>query len=193
MLSILPLACVIALFGAQLVKRSFLEKNLKKIFWVPITAVFSLSAVFSVIQYIVWKNDALMKIALENDGGFGSLLYSAFMNFFAPYLLSLALAGILSLLMIWINKRAEGKFFEKEEIMIAFLAGFLAGFPGFLFFLSGIIVAYSAAHIVNAIAKKTAKSAVVPLYYFWLPVSASVILISLIWLSKLEFWRLLSV
>jgi len=193
MTSILPLACVIALFGAQAIKRSFLEKNLKKIFWVPIAAVFSLSIAFSVIQYIVWKNDALMKIALENDGGFGSFLYSVFMNFFAPHLLSLALAGILSLLMVWLNKRAEGKFFEKEEIMIAFLAGFLAGFPGFIFFIFGTVAAYSIAHMVNAVAKKTAKSAVIPLYYFWLPVSASVIIISLIWLSKLEFWRLLSV
>lgn len=192
-MSILPLACVISLFGAQIIKRSFLEKNLKKIFWIPIAAVFSLSIVFSVIQYGVWKNNALMKIALENDGGFAAFLYSVFLRFFVPYLISFALAGVLALLMAWINKRSEGKFFEKEEILIAFLAAFLAGFPGFIFFLLGILVSYLAAHLINALFKKTAKSGVVPLYYFWLPVSASVILISLIWLSKLEFWRLLSV
>jgi hypothetical protein len=192
-MSILPLACVISLFGAQIIKRSFLEKNLKKIFWIPIAAVFSLSIVFSVIQYGVWKNNALMKIALENDGGFAAFLYSVFLRFFVPYLISFALAGVLALLMAWINKRSEGKFFEKEEILIAFLAAFLAGFPGFIFFLLGILFSYLAAHLINALFKKTAKSGVVPLYYFWLPVSASVILISLIWLSKLEFWRLLSV
>jgi hypothetical protein len=191
---ILSFVLAIALFAAQIIKRPFLEKNLKKIFWVPIAAVFSLSAIFSAIQYDTWKKNEVMKIALEQtDGGTKGFVFSAFMNFFAPHLLSFALAGLLALLMAAVNKRSGGKFFEKEEIIIAFLAGFLAGFPGFIFFLFGVAVIYLLAHLVNAIAKKTAKSGVIPLYYFWLPVSASVILISMIWLSKLGFWGLLSV
>jgi len=191
---ILSLIFVVALLGIQIMKRPFLEKNLRKLFWIPVAAVFFLSAVFSVIQYNAWKNSDVYKIALEQtDGGMGGFFYNAFMSYFAPHLMSLALAGFLALMMFWLNKRSGGNFFEKEEILVAFLAGFLSGFPGFLFFMFGIVIAYLLAHLEKAARKKSVKSGVIPLYYFWLPVSASVILVSMVWLSKLEFWRLLTV
>ena len=139
-MSILPLFFIIVIFFTQLIKRPFLEKNLKKIFWIPVVAVFSLSTIFSFLQYRAWKENKLMQFVFETDGGFSGFLYNAFMSYYAPYILSLFLAGILVLLMFIINKRSGYRFFEREEILIAFLASFLLVSPVFLF-LSGIVIA----------------------------------------------------
>jgi len=192
-MSILPLFFIIVIFFTQLIKRPFLEKNLKKIFWIPVVAVFSLSTIFSFLQYRAWKENKLMQFVFETDGGFSGFLYNAFMSYYAPYILSLFLAGILVLLMFIINKRSGYRFFEREEILIAFLASFLVCFPGFLFFIFGIVIAYLFTHIISVIIKKSVRGNVIPLYYFWLPVSGSVIITEMIWLSKLGFWSLLSV
>lgn len=199
---ILSLSFVVILLGAQLWTRSFLEKNLKKIFWVPVAAVFSLAAVFSFIQYKMWLENEVMKFALVASGGMRYFFFYAFTRFFAPYLLALVLSLVLFLLMIWINKRSKGRFFEREETAIAFLGGFLSGFPGFIFYVSGVLIAYLFTHIVTiALIKRKsglsrltqAKAGAMPLYYFWLPVSASVIIIHVAWLYKTEFWKLLSI
>ncbi|MFA5053481.1 MAG: hypothetical protein WC565_05455 [Parcubacteria group bacterium] len=177
----------------QVIKRPFLEKKIKKIFWIPVAAVFLLCSVFSVFQYKAWKESPVMKFAFETDNWILPFAYNVFIKYFAPYVLALALAALMALAMMWVNKRSRGRFFERDEIFIAFIAGFLAGFPGFLFFILGIVIAYLLTHLINAIFRKTARSEVIPLYYFWLPVSAFVIIISEIWLSKLPFWSLLIV
>jgi len=191
--SLIALFFIIAILGTQIIKRSFLEKNLKKIFWIPLVAIFSTSVVFSIMQYQAWRQHELMRIALEGEGGLSYFFSFVFFNHFALYLLALGFAGILALLMFFANKRVGERLFEREEIWIAFLAGFLVGFPGFLFFLAGILVAYLFTHFINAFLRKTVKSGVIPLYYFWLPVSASVIIISEMWLMRTLFWQLLSV
>jgi len=191
--SLIALFFIIAILGTQIIKRSFLEKNLKKIFWIPLVAIFSTSVVFSVMQYQAWQANELMRLALEGEGGLSYFFSFVFFNHFALYLLALGFAGILALLMFFANKRVGERLFEREEIWIAFLAGFLVGFPGFLFFLAGILVAYLFTHFINAFLRKTVKSGVIPLYYFWLPVSASVIIISEMWLVRTLFWQLLSV
>jgi len=191
--SLIALFFIIAILGAQVIKRSFLEKNLKKIFWIPLVAVFSTSVVFSVMQYQAWRQHELMRFALEGEGGLSYFFSFVFFNHFASHLLALGFAGVLALFMTSVNKRAGGRLFESEEIWIAFLAGFLVGFPGFLFFLAGVLIVYLLAHFTNAILQKTAKSGVIPLYYFWLSVSASVIIVSEVWLVETLFWQLLSV
>ena len=191
--SLIALFFIIAILGTQIIKRSFLEKNLKKIFWIPLVAIFSTSIVFSVMQYQAWQQHELMRLALEGEGGLSYFFSFVFFNHFALYLLALGFAGILALLMFFANKRVGERLFEREEIWIAFLAGFLVGFPGFLFFLAGILVAYLFTHFINAFLRKTVKSGVIPLYYFWLPVYASVIIISEMWLVRTLFWQLLSV
>ena len=193
MMPFLSLSLVIILLITQIARRSFLEKNLKKIFWIPVLSVFSLSTILSFIQYKVWKEDKVMRFVFEADGGINGFLYNAFANHFAPYVLSLILAIILAYLLYRINKKAEGKFFEKEEILIAFLSAFLSGFPGFLFFIVGLIIAYLIAHLINATMRKKTASRVIPLYYFWLPVAGFVIITEIMWLSRLGFWKLLSV
>jgi len=191
--SLIALIFIIAILVAQIIKRPFLEKNLKKIFWIPLVAIFSTSVVFSVMQYQAWQTNELMKLVLEGEGGLSYFFSFIFFNHFASYLFSLGFAGILALLMFFANKRVEERLFEREEIWIVFLAGFLVGFPGFLFFLAGILVVYLFTHFINAVLRKTVKSGVIPLYYFWLPVSASVIIISEVWLVETLFWQLLSV
>jgi len=191
--SLVALVFIIAILGAQIIRRPFLEKNLKKIFWIPLVAVFSTSIVFSVIQYQAWQQHELMRLALEGEGGLSYFFSFVFFNHFAPHFLALGFAGILALLMFFANKRVGERLFEREEIWIAFIAGFLVGFPGFLFFLAGILVAYLFTHFINAFLRKTVKSGVIPLYYFWLPVSASVIIVSEVWLVETLFWRLLSI
>jgi len=191
--SLIALFFIIVILGAQIIRRSFLEKNLKKIFWIPLVAIFSTSIVFSVMQYQIWQQHELMKLTLESEGGLSYFFSFVFFNHFAHYLLALGFAGILVLVMFFANKRVGERLFEREEIWIAFLASFLVGFPGFLFFLAGILIVYLFMHFINAVLRKTVKSGVIPLYYFWLPVSASVIIISEIWLTETLFWQLLSV
>ena len=191
--SLIALFFIIVILGTQIMRRPFLEKNLKKIFWIPIVAIFSTSIVFSVMQYQVWRSHELMRLALEGEGGLSYFFSFVFFNHFAPYLLALGFAGVLALVMFFANKRVGERLFEREEIWIAFLAGFLVGFPGFLFFLAGILVVYLSIHFINAVLRKTVKSGVIPLYYFWLPVSVSAIIVSEMWLTETLFWQLLSV
>ncbi len=192
-LSLISLIFIIILIAIQLKKRDFLERNIKKIFWIPIASVFLLSTVFSIIQYRVWREDDLMRFTFEADGGLYAFFHNVFFNYFAPHILSFVLVGLLALLMLKLNQRSGERFFEKEEIFIAFLAGFLVSFPGFLFFILGLLIFYLAVHLIHIIIRRNEKPIVIPLYFFWLPVSAFVIIISEIWLSRLAFWGLLSV
>jgi hypothetical protein len=180
--------------------RSFFEKNIKKLFWIPVAAVFSLAAIFSFMQYRVWLDNEMTKYLLPPHSGIGYFAIFAFFRFFAPYILSFILSALLSLAMIRVNKRSGGKFFEDDEIYIAFLGGFLSGYPGFIFYLVGLVFVYLIIHLSKTVIGKKgglsrsarARSEVIPLYNLWLPVSASVIIIYVLWLSHTALWKLLS-
>jgi len=192
-LSLIIIIFIIILIAFQLIKRSFLTSSLKKIFWIPVVAVFFSSVIFSIMQYRAWLANDVMRLVFESEDGLYAFLHNVFFAHFASYVLSLIFAGILAWSMMIINRRSGNKFFENEEILIAFLAGFLTGFPGFLFFLLGLIITYLVAHLLNILIWRKLENRVIPLYYFWLPVALSVIIISEIWLSRLPFWGLLSV
>ncbi|MFA6650732.1 MAG: hypothetical protein WCS41_01470 [Candidatus Paceibacterota bacterium] len=187
----LALAFVILLIGVQIKKRTFLEKKIKKIFWIPVAAVFSLSVIFSFIQYQLWLAGEQTKYFLPPFVHINSFLLYAFFQFFAPYILAFMLSVLLFLLMKKANKKYGARFFEKDEIYIAFLGGFLSGFPGFLFYLFGVVAAYLIIHLYKSLIK--GKKEVIPLYYLWLPVSAFVIINNILWLSRTGLWKILSI
>lgn len=190
---IISFLCVTALLMIQIFKRDFFIKNIKIFFIVSILIAFILSIIFSVITYINWRNDELMRFALQIENGYFAFFFTVFMRFFASHIIALIFMGVLVIAMHYLNKRFDEKFFEKEEVLMAFIAGFFAGFPGVLFFILMLIIVYFIAHIINAIRKKSLEREVISLYYFWLPVSIFVIIVSAMWLHNFTFWQLLSV
>lgn len=112
-------------------------------------------------------------------------LYTGF-KFFAPYLLSLAVALIFISAMLLLNRRGDGKFFEKDEPWLAGLAIFLSGYPGWLIYLPILLAVYLLAHLFERIWERRNRR--ISLYHLWIPVGLFVILINVFWLSRCFWW-----
>jgi hypothetical protein len=94
-------------------------------------------------------------------------------HFFAPWLISLAAAIVISRLAGILNSKYGERFFENEEIWLMRLGIFLTGYPGFLFYLVLVLLAGVALSSVYTILKRGRA----PLYYVWLPLAIIVLII----------------
>jgi hypothetical protein len=177
-----------------LVETAFLaRKRLAKQadFWVSVAIIFLTGIIFSVRVYLSWLRDEIGRYLLPpHQPIFYFLFYSGF-RFFIPYALSLIIALIFVLAMNLLNRRGEEKFFEKEEPWLAGLAIFLSGHPGWLIYLSILLVVYLFAHFFERIRGRKDKR--ISLYHLWIPVGLFVILINVFWLSRCFWWLKLKI
>ncbi|MDO8429741.1 MAG: hypothetical protein Q7S73_00025 [bacterium] len=160
----------------------------KLVFWISVIFIFSYAFYLSWDQYQLWKNDDIGKLLLPPYQNFDYIIFYARTRFFNPYILSL----FFSLLFFWsaksFNKKYEERFFEESETYIFATALFLVGHPNWLFYLILLLltsVLLSAIHSIYFEPKKR-----LSLYYLWLPVAISTILISR-WLEMLPWWQIL--
>lgn len=190
-MNLIALSFAIFLLGAQLIKRSFLERRSWILAAASVTWVALGGGVMSFILYRAWSGNSLAMNYLPPVTPITYFLSYVGTRFFLAFGVSLVFAAIFVAAMMLMNRRCGGKFFDHGEIAVAGSAIFLSGFPGVLFFIPALIVFYLFAHIINFIRGR--KGERIPLFYLWLPVALSVILINNFWLSRLSIWALLKV
>ena len=165
-------------------------KIIKSVFLFSVVLILLLLFYSSYRQYQIWSHGQIARFLLSPYNQTYFIFYVAF-RFFLPYLISF-LAGILFLLLSkYFNRKYENRFFCPEEPYLAALSIFLTGYPGWLIYLTALILSYLFLHFVSSIISSR-RGGRIPLYYLWIPVAIFVILIQK-WLETLPLWSLLKI
>jgi len=215
--------------GAQLVLRFFIKRDpklqihpnapnstlikiVKYIFLFSVFLIFTLLFYQSFKQYQSWSQNEVFQYLLPPYRSMSYFIFFAFTRFFAPYLVSLTIAILFFLSAKALNEKYEECFFYPEEYYLGALAIFLAGHPGWLFYVIAVLLIYLLIHLFTLIYYKFKEKEVrvsprearpiatrgvcfgvrVSPRYLWLPVAIFVILIER-WLEILPLWRLLKI
>lgn len=174
------------LLSLQIFARPFLSRHIKKAIFIIPLVIFSVGVYYSFSQYSLWISAEPSKYLLPPYEPINYFLRYSFLKFFAPHVVSLILAAIFFAAATVLNKRGDERFFEREEIGLASIALFIAGFPGILFVFAFIVAAYLLIHIANLFLKR--KLEVIPVYYLWLPGCLFAIILTAVWISRMNFW-----
>ncbi len=142
------------------------------------------------LQYDAWKNDEFGKFLLPPYQSSEYYFFHIRTRIFNPYFLSFSLAVFFLLIAKFFNKKYNYLFFEKGEAYLFAAAIFLAGSPGWFFYLIFVLLAGVAASAVQTLIN--GPSYRLSLYYLWLPTALFTILISR-WLAEYSWWQLLKV
>ena len=172
--STFSLVIVFLLIGAQwLMRPSVFFRAARIIFWSLIFGALFLSSYLTYEQYQLWRAHPLSQFLLPPHQSVGYFISYSAVNFFLPIAINLLLATLVLLLSILVNKRSKGRYFEPAESYLAGAAILLSGsaWPVLLLMLGGVAFIGS---VMNLLARRGRFS----LYYFWLPVCVSAILIS---------------
>jgi len=186
----LSLGILILIIGASLYfkGRSFVFKYL---FIGTIILVFGFFCYQSYQQYQIWSQNELSKHLLPPYISIGYFIFYTLMRFFGPYLISLAAAILFLFSAKILNKKYEERFFYSEEYYLGALAIFLAGHPGWLFYLIFLIVIYLLIHLYSSFIIRNSSQRV-SLYHLWIATAIFVIILSK-WLQDLSLWGLLKI
>ena len=208
MLFYFSLVILILTIGASLFwRRSFgnlritnLVRIYEYIFLIVIVLIFILLFYQSWQQYQFWSQNEVSQYLLPPHQSINYFIFYVLARFFAPYLISLAVAVLFLFSAKALNKKYDERFFEPEEPYFGALAIFLSAHPGWIFYSALLIIIYLITHIV-ALARNYADSNVdrrgketlsyrLSMYYLWLPAAIFVIIIQR-WLETLPLWNLL--
>lgn len=159
--------------GAQLRLRSFLLSYRNQILGVATLCIFGFVGLSAWQQYQTWAQDPLAQFYLPPHQSWSYFILYVGRRFILSWVIA-AVAG----LFIWgsahfFNKKYDERFFEAEEPFLFGLATFAAGYPTFLFYVIAMLLVGLLLTLIFAVLKKGRA----PLYYLWLPVAISVILI----------------
>lgn len=185
-LVLLFVATLIAWVGRR--KESFL-KYIQTLFNVSILLSFALGVWASYAQYHFWKGNDLSKLLLPpyQDNYF---LFYAFTRIFAPYVISLLVAGILILALNKTNKRRGKILLEEQEIYLAAMSIFLVGHPGWILYFPSLMAIYLLWHIGNKLRGVNTR---LPLYYLWTGVAILTIIYIQWGVETSPLWLLLKI
>ncbi len=184
------IAVLVILIGASRSSsaRPFVVRNIRVIFWSAVAGLFSAQTILAVMQYRAWQTLEPQKFLLPPHAPVGYFLSYAGWKFFAPYALSLLIAGTFFFLARLYNRRHEEQFFYDEEPYFLALGLVLSGTPGWMLYaLSMIVVAGAIIAFRTVILRRTDKFSFREL---WLPVALFDILIS-VWVRALPGFELL--
>ncbi|MDO8664869.1 MAG: hypothetical protein Q7K44_05015 [Candidatus Liptonbacteria bacterium] len=166
---------LVLLWGAQIFRRSLFSKCIKPIF------VFSVFGNFGSAFYLSFLQYQAFLPPYRKWPYFG---YYIGWRFFSPIVVALVFALVLKFISEFLNRRFDGRFLEKEESWLFAIGIFLAGYPGFLFYIPFMLIFSLFGSVIYHFFGKGR----VPLFYAWLPVAIFAILIkSLIPQSALNF------
>jgi hypothetical protein len=194
-MTIVSLGILVLVFGASCfwAGRPIGVKAIKALFMTAVVAVFSLLSYYSYQQYVVWAAAEPLKFLLPPYQSIDYFIKYIGYRLFAPYLVSLILSAVFFRVARALNKKYEERFFEIEEPWLGAIALFLTGWPGALFYFTGLILIYLIVHSSLAISRKSSfKETRVSLYYWWLPLAIFVIMLNK-WLVGLDLWKLLKI
>lgn len=177
-LSFLSVAFLIQIFGRNIKGR--LGTIFFLIYFAAIVFVFFSYLFITYLQYISWAGSSgVTKYFLPPYRDLSYLFRFHFVRFLVYYIISFLASLSFLILALTANKRFGGKFFEKEEPFIASLAVFLLGDKewGFVWFyyIISILVFYFALHLYFRF--KGFKNERVSMYWLWLPLSLSIIIL----------------
>ena len=113
-------------------------KVFKYIFIISIFIVFAAVFYQSFEQYRVWSQNELSKFLLPPYQSIAYFLGYSFTHFFKNYLISLVIALLFLSAAVFLNKKSQERFFEKEEPYLGALAIFLVGHPLWIYYLIAI-------------------------------------------------------
>lgn len=192
--------CIFAL-GAQIYLRSFGNsdlagpKNAKMqapIFFISLAGIFGYQFYISFLQYRAWEANAISRFLLPPYQNLDYFLGYSFTRFFFPFLISLAAAIVFFLAVRILNKKYQERFFYEEEYWLGALGLFLSGYPGFVFYFIFLIAFFILIQLVTLVWSRSANNRL-SLYYLWMPLTAAAIILSNIWFSNLDLWKLMKV
>ncbi len=203
-MSLLLISTILIIFlGASLPwpgRSVWFEGNKQKLF--KYSFIFSIAITFSFIifqsfqQYWVWQGNELSKNLLPPYQSANYFIFYIFTRFFAPYLISLAVALAFLFSAKILNKKCEEHFFYAEEIYLGASAIFLTSHPGWLFYAILLLIIYVLVQLFFAvkysILNTQCLSSRISLYWLWIPTALFVIIL-MNWLKTLPWWNLLKI
>jgi len=161
------------------------------IFLIVIVLIFILLFYQSWQQYQFWSQNEVSQYLLPPHQSINYFIFYVLARFFAPYLISLAVAVLFLFSAKALNKKYDERFFEPEEPYFGALAIFLSAHPGWLFYVVFIISAYLLIHFYSLLITHYSLQRI-SLYYLWIPTAIFVIIIQR-WLELLPLWSLLKI
>ncbi len=180
------IAFLLILEGAQIIKRSFLVKIIKPVYWFSMAAIFGYSVYLTYAQYILWNNQPLSKYLLPPDTSIFYFIGYSLWRFWAANFIALIFAILFFFVAKKLNKKFSERFFENEEILLGSLIIFVCGYPIFIIYFILLLASFLFANILITSIKKEAHR--VSLYYFWIPAALIAIIISELWLIHFPGW-----
>ena len=168
-----------------------LPKLTRAIFIFSIFSIFFLLLYQSYQQYQSWSQNEVSQYLLPPLQSINYFIFYAIARFFAPYLISLAVAILFLFSAKALNKKYQERFFKPEEPYFGAIAIFLTGHPGWLFYVVFIISAYLLIHFYSLLITHYSLQRI-SLYYLWIPTAIFVIIIQR-WLELLPLWSLLKI
>lgn len=189
---------LVIFLGAQISLRLFgIERQIFKfIFALLIFLILAFLVFQSFQQYFIWEGNDLSKNLLPPYQGINYFIFYVFTRFFAPYLISLAVALAFLFSAKILNRKFGERFFYPEEIYIGASAIFLAGHPGWLFYVILLLFVYVLTQLFFVakylILNTQYSSPRISLYWLWIPTAIFVIIL-MDWLRTLSWWNLLKV
>ena len=161
-------------------------------FAIAIIFIFGFAGYQSWQQYFLWKNSELGKFFLPPYQKLDYFVFYSRTHFFNSYFLSLLISLLFLSSAKYYNQKHGEKFFEPIELYLLAISIFLAGHPAWLFYLIILLTVFL---IINFLLSTfyfllNKEMPRISLYYLWLPVAISTILING-WLSRLPWWQTL--
>src|SRR3989344_3938923 len=153
------------------------SKFLRYIWIISVVAIFGILTYWAVLQYRIWERSDLTKLRLSRHQSFGYFYSYVGKRFFAPCLISLFFAIVVSRTAKRLNKKYSERFFWNEEIELISFGIFLVGYPGFFIYLTLVLILGVLFSIFYSLFSKGR----LPLYYFWIPTAILAIIIK-VWL-----------
>ena len=114
-----------------------------------------------------------MKFSLPPYQSLGYFFSYVGYRLLAPWLISLLAAILIARFAEYLNHKFDERFFEREETWLIMLGVFWTGYPGFLFYITMILLAATAASFFYSLFLRRR----FPLYYFWMPMAVAAVLL----------------
>jgi len=141
----------LAVILAHWFKKHELDFKLIKYGILTVLALFILQGVYlTIATYNAWKLDPVSRYLLPPHEPWYFYNY-AYFHFWRPGAVNLVTGAIWAGFLFLINKFAQGKFFEKSDIYLAFFTAFVAGWPKFFAYLAVAFGLLILKGIVNAV------------------------------------------
>ena len=139
---VLSIILLLVTLGVQLYLRSFVYQGSRVIFWSsPIILGIYLSYL-SYLQYLSWSSSELTKFFLPPYISYDYFLFYVGTRIWSPYIVSFIFALVVLLVLYFINKYFQERFFYKEEIYIISLCVFLVGHPLWIGYIFLVVIIY---------------------------------------------------